>query len=175
MTRDEFALLIKGMKAVYFSENFLKDQYSAEMWYTLLKDLPYKAASASLKQHMQTSSRIPTPADIRSGAVQLTAPNRMSEMEAWSLVSRAISRSGYYSQEEYDKLSPEIQKAVGSSRQLFIWSQTDTDSVETVVQSQFLRSYRTEVARSEKRLTVSPDIAALIDGTVKLLEDRKRE
>lgn len=170
MTKEEFALMIKGMKAIYTYDNFLSDDYSKEMWYVLLKDLPYEAAAAALKAHMQTSPRVPTPADIRSGAYHLTTRGTLSDMEAWDLVSRAISRSGYHSAEEFEKLPAEIQKAIGSERQLYVWSQTDMDSVETVVQSQFLRSYRTEKERAEKQLQMSPDLLALTQETIKKLE-----
>lgn len=169
MTHEEFLVLVKGMKAVYTYDNFLADGYSIEMWYALLKDIPYSMASAALKSHMQTSNRVPTPADIRNGASRLSQPEALNEMQAWSMVSKAISRSGYHSQEEYDKLPEVIQRAVGTPRQLFVWSQTE-DGVETVVQSQFIRSYRREIERKQYRSVLSPDILSLIDNTAKQLE-----
>ena len=170
MTEQEFSLLVKGMKAVYTFPDFLVDQFTFDMWYSLLKDIPYKVAAAALKHHMQTNPKVPTPADIRNGAYELTRAERMSDSEAWALVSKAISQSGYNSQREYDALPPEVQKAVGDPRQLFVWSQTDIDSVETVIQSQFLRAYRTEVARAEQRAKMSPDILRLVEETQKRLE-----
>lgn len=172
MTREEFSLLVKGMKAVYTFDNFLADNYSKEMWYTLLKDLPYQAASMALKAHMQTSPKVPTPADIRCGVNRLTQPQPISDLEAWGMVSRAIGRSAYYSKEEYDKLPEAIQRAIGDERQLYVWSQMDIDSVESVVQSQFLRSYRVKCQQAEKRLQMSPDLIQLTEGLTKRLEDR---
>ena len=46
MTHDEFKLLAKGLKAAYPSQNFLPDDYSMRLWYTLLKDVDYTLASA---------------------------------------------------------------------------------------------------------------------------------
>lgn len=169
MTKEEFGVLAKGMKAMYTYENFLADDYSKEMWYVLLKDLPYNAAAMALKAHMQTSSRVPTPADIRTGAVRLARPEALTDGEAWALVSRAISNSGYHSQTEFDSLPEMVRKAVGSARQLYIWSQTDIGSVETVIQSQFLRSYRQAVAREERKETISPDVRMVIEETAKQL------
>ena len=169
MTHEEFLLLVKGMKAVYTYDNFLADGYSIEMWYALLKDLPYNLAAASLKSFMQTSNKVPTPADIRNGVASLSQPEELNEMQAWSMVSKAIGRSGYHSQEEYDKLPEVIQRAVGTPRQLFVWSQTE-DGVETVVQSQFIRSYRRELERKQYRQSLSPDILSLIETTAKRLE-----
>lgn len=172
MTKEEFSLLVKGMKAIYTFDNFLADDYSKEMWYALLKDLPYQAAGAALKAHMQTSPKVPTPADIRSGVFSLTQKERLSDGEAWGMVSKAISRSGYHSHDEYAKLPPEIQKAIGTERQLYTWSQTDTDSVETVIQSQFLRSYRTECQRAEQRQKMSPDLIRLTEELTMRLEGK---
>ena len=172
MTRDEFSLLVKGMKAVYTFESFLADDYSKEMWYVLLKDLPYQAASAALKAHMQTSAKVPTPADIRSGAYRLTQGEQLNDLEAWDMVSKAISRSGYHSVEEYEKLPEIVRKAVGNSRNLFVWSQMDTESVESVVQSQFLRTYRTECQRAEQRQIMSPDLQRLTADTLYQLETK---
>lgn len=172
MTREEFSLLVKGMKAVYTFENFLSDNYSKEMWYTLLKDLPYQAASMALKAHMQTSPKVPTPADIRGGVNRLTQPQPISDLEAWGLVSRAIGRSAYYSKEEFDKLPEAIQRTIGDERQLYVWSQMDIDSVESVVQSQFLRSYRVKCQQAEKRLQMSPDLQMLTEGIAKRLEGK---
>lgn len=170
MSKEEFAMLIKGMKSIYTFDGFLQDNYTKEMWYSLLCDLPYEYAAAALKHHMQTNPKVPTPADIRNGAYQLTKPESLSDSEAWAMVSKAISNSGYYSEREYNHLPHEIQKAVGSARQLFVWSQTDSNSVETVIQSQFLRSYRTEVARAEQRAKMSPDVLKLAEGSQKRLE-----
>lgn len=170
MSREEFMLLVKGMKAVYTFENFLADEYSIEMWYSLLSDLPYKAAGAALKNHMQTSTRVPTPADIRNGVYRLTKKEDMTDMEAWGLVSAAISRSGYNSQAEFEKLPETARRAVGSARQLYVWSQTSIDSVETVIQSQFLRAYRAECARAEQKAKMSPDVLRIMEETQRRIE-----
>lgn len=170
MTREEFTNLIKGMKAVYFAENFIKDQYSADMWYGLLQDIPYKLAAMALKNFMQTSSRLPTPADIRQGAYELAKGEDMTGLEAWGIVSKAIGNSGYNSEKEFGKLPPTIQKAVGSPRQLYMWSQTDSTSVETVIQSQFIRSYSAVVEREERMAKISPDILKIIKEASKSLE-----
>lgn len=171
MTKQEFMILAKAMKAVYSLPTFLPDKEALDVWYSLLDDLPYKLASASLKRHMQTSSKIPTPADIRYGAVTLTEKKQMTEAEAWAQVSKAISRSAYYSEEEFEKLPEAIQKAVGDEGQLFIWSQTSVDEVETVIHSQFLRAYRAVMERKKHNAQLSPDLLALIDERKKLTDE----
>ena len=48
MTFDEFKILVKGMKAVYTSPNFLPDADSVKIWYRLLGDMPYELASIAI-------------------------------------------------------------------------------------------------------------------------------
>ena len=52
MTREEWAVLVKAMKAVYTSPSFLPDQYAFDTWYGLLKDLDYKLLSFGLKKYI---------------------------------------------------------------------------------------------------------------------------
>ena len=86
-------------------------------------------------------------------------------MEAWALVSRAI-RNGYYGAEkEFEKLPPLVQKAVGTPGQLRNWSQTDMESIENVVQSNFMRTYRTVVKSSQEIARMPENIRNLIEQT----------
>ena len=54
MERDEFKILVKSMKAVYAQPTFLPDQDAFNVWYALLKDLPYELASMAVQKHMLT-------------------------------------------------------------------------------------------------------------------------
>lgn len=101
---------------------------------------------------MTTEKFPPTIADIREKAEQITAPEEteMSELEAWSLVRKAIGRSGYYAEEEFAKLPKACQIAVGSSNNLKEWATMDSDQVETVEQSHFVRNYRTTIQRMKE-------------------------
>ena len=74
----------------------------------------------------------------------------LSDLEAWAVVRKALGRSGYYWEEEYAKLPKPVRKAVGHAYNLREWSQMETDTVESVIQSQFLRSYRTILSREEE-------------------------
>lgn len=169
MTHEEFSLLIKGMRAIYSLPDFMNDAYTMEMWYSLLSDLPYEVASASLKNHMQTSNKIPTPADIRAGAVKLTQKDSMNANEAWALVSKAIRNSTYNSEKEYAKLPTIVQKAVGDASRLRQMAM-DEDYNEAVQQSLFIKTYAIEQQREEQRRQISPDLLKLTQEVTKRLE-----
>ncbi len=105
MTREEWAVLVKAMKAVYTSPSFLPDQYAFDTWYGLLKDLDYKLLSFGLKKYMQTEWKEPTIAALRQCAQSLAPQSdELNETEAWNLVSRAIWNSIYHAEEEFSKL-----------------------------------------------------------------------
>ena len=72
----------------------------------------------------------------------------MTEMEAWNLVVKAASNGFYGAKEEFAKLPRDVQEIVGSPAQLREWSQMDSDEFNTVLASNFQRSYR---ARAESR------------------------
>lgn len=149
MTKQEFFVLTNEMKAVYAGQKFIPDKVSMEVWYKLLCDIPFDLAEKAVVKYMQTEKFPPTPADIRSLAEEINRGSEMGEAEAWAMVYKAICRSNYESEEQFDKLPPMIQKAVGSARQLRTWA-ADSDFNSSVESSNFKRAYR-EVLDAEKR------------------------
>lgn len=166
MTREEWAVLVKAMKAVYASPAFLPDQYAFDTWYGLLKDLDYKLLSFGLKKYMQTEWKEPSIAALRQCA-QSVAPQKeeLNETEAWEKVCKAIQNSTYNAETEFDKLPKIIQKAVSSPAQLREWAVSENvdGTWWSVVQSNFQRTYRAEVQREQERRKLSPDLLKIID------------
>lgn len=156
MTREEFAVIVKGLKAVYTHPSFIPDKDAFNVWYSLLGDLTYQQASSATQKFMLTSSKNPTPADIREQCRSITTPEEMNEMSAWSLVSKALRNGIYGAQEEFDQLPETVKSAVGTPDNLKNWAVADENSVETVIQSQFLRSYRVAVARKKELEKLPP-------------------
>ena len=68
MTREEFKTLVKGMKAVYAQPTFIPDQDAFNVWFELLKDIPYQQANVAIQKYMLTEKFPPTIADIREKA-----------------------------------------------------------------------------------------------------------
>ena len=176
MTREEFKTLVKGMKAVYAQPTFIPDQDAFNVWFELLKDIPYQQANVAIQKYMLTEKFPPTIADIREKATQIveSVDNSMSELEAWSLVRKAVRNSGYHSVKEFEKLPEACQRAVGSAANLKEWALMDSERVETVEQSHFIRNYRTTVQRisEEKKLPESIRllIASMRDNALELEE-----
>lgn len=166
MTREEWAVLVKAMKAVYTSPSFLPDQNAFDTWYGLLKDLDYKLLSFGLKKYMQTEWKEPSIAALRKCANSIAPQStELNETEAWEKVSKAIRNSGYHAEEEFARLPELIQKAVSSPGQLREWALSENvdGTWLSVVQSNFQRTYRAEVQREQERRKLSPDLLKIID------------
>lgn len=166
MTKDQFKILVKAMKAVYTNPGFIPDNDAFDVWYSMLKDLDYALASRAVQMHMQTEETPPTVAGIRKQSAKLKADETddLNETAAWSLVLKAIRRSTYYSEEEFLKLPDIIQRSVGSPRQLREWATLeDVDGKTlTVLQSNFQRTFRAEQQKERERQKLSPDVSRMI-------------
>lgn len=178
ITKEEFKVLIKAMKAVYAQPTFIPDDDAAKVWYNLLMDIPYNVLQSAIQKHIMISPYPPTIADIRTAASSFRAKaydEQLTEMEAWSMVSRAIGRSGYYSEEEFAKLPHLVQKAVGNAGNLKEWALTPTDAVNSVIQSHFVRNYRAAVQRAKDDAKLSPVLLQRIEEYQRLGSEKAND
>ena len=162
MTRDETVNIIRIMVDSYpnYKPNNLSE--TVDVWHTMLSDYDYNLVSMALKSYIlsDTSGFAPAIGQIVAKIHSITQPQELNEMEAWSLVSKAIRISIYNSADEYAKLPSIVQKAVGLPSQLMQWAIDDSYN-ESVVSSNFMRCYRIELAR-EKELSMLPEDARQI-------------
>ena len=86
----------------------------------------------------------------------------MTDAEAWSLVRKAISDSSYNATDRFNELPITCQRAVGSPAQLRMWA-LDASYNENVVSSNFMRSYRTEVARQNELSRMPSEVRQIIE------------
>lgn len=157
LTQSEFRILVKAMKSVYSDPKFIADNDAFMVWYNMLNDLTYEQLAMAVKAYMQTENFPPTIAGLRSKVLALE-PEEDNFNEAWSMVRKALSRSGYYWKEEFAKLPEKVQKAVGKAENLKMWSQMETSAVEGVIYSQFIKAYQAVQKRSEFVNTMSGDL-----------------
>lgn len=152
MTRDEVKKIIFVIASAY--PTFKPNDVSMviDSWHFFLSDYEYNEIAIALKTFVNTSGKGFAPSVDQLIAMTRKAEelSTMSELEAWSLVSKAIQNGIYHAQEEFDKLPTLVQKAVGSPEQLTSWAMGDVDSLETVVASNFQRSYRSMIQREQQ-------------------------
>lgn len=173
--REDFMKLVTVLRAAYSSEKFMPDKQSAFVWYEMLKDIDYPVLMQGCYKLIQSSPYPPTIADIRASCASLQAVERLTDLEAWALVRKALSNGTYGAEAEYAKLPPLVQKAVGSPANIREMAQADLDSVATVFQSQFLRAYRAETQRAADMAKLSPKIRTLLEGTTQTMIEGGKE
>lgn len=165
MTREETKQILMSIFAAYPNYKPSDKTVAVNLWSEMLSEYSYSQVSAALKAYIRsdTSGFAPSIGQLVDKLQTINSPAALSEMEAWSLVSRAL-RNGYYNaEEEYAKLPPLVQKAVGAPSQLRNWAVTDIESVENVIQSNFMRTYRAEL-RHEQEMAKMPAELRKITG-----------
>ena len=169
MTKNEVIKLLMTIQTFYPNYQVENKEFAINAWYAIIGDCDYKLMEKALQAYIttDTSGFAPSIGQLLDKLHTIQSPQELNEMEAWSLVSKAL-RNGYYGAvEEFNKLPPLVQKAVGSPDNLRNWSQTDTNSIENVVQSNFMRSYRLVVNRENEIKKMPADVQALIENTNK--------
>jgi len=161
MTEKQFMTIVTVLKSAYPDQRLISTNEAFNTWYEMLKDIPYEELSQAVQLYIQTEKFTPTIAGIREKVMSLR-PMERSNLEAWGMVRDAVTRSGYGYQEEYMKLPPDIQKAVGVAENLRDWSQVDMNTLDTVIQSQFLKSYHIVQNRMSEAHRTAPNVSQRI-------------
>lgn len=99
MKFDEFKILVKGLKTVYTSPNFLPDADSIKIWYQLLQDISYEQLSVAIQKHMVTNKFPPTIAELREASVNCLVEIK-GWADGWEKTKRAMRNYGYNRQNE---------------------------------------------------------------------------
>jgi len=143
---------------------------TVKLWAKTFKDWKYSDVENAVGAIIATrkSDFPPSPGVVMDQLIKNTTPPEMTEMEAWQLVFKAIKNSAWHSQEEFAKLPPVLQSSVGSPEMLQSWAGMDAETVNSVVQSNFMRTFRSRTAqdREYKALpgNVQDQIKQLSDG-----------
>lgn len=128
-------------------------------WQAFFADEPYALVEAAVKAHIVTSTDrfMPNVGQIKEAIRKMTATEEqeLTEQQAWSLVAAALRNGIYGYREEYEKLPYAVQRAVGAAHNLKEWAMMDRETVNSVVASNFMRSYR-GTAQAEKEWAKLP-------------------
>lgn len=164
MTREETLAIMGVLKAAY--PNYYRDMKRSdaegvvELWHTMFAEEPAGLVGAAVKAHIATDVKgfPPHIGAIKEAIVKLRRGDEMTEQEAWELVRKATRNGTWGAKEEFEKLPPVIQRLVGSPNQLREWAQMDADVVQSVVASNFQRSYKVRAASEREMLALPADV-----------------
>ncbi|MEG1107028.1 MAG: replicative helicase loader/inhibitor [Eubacterium sp.] len=162
MKSSEAFDLLAVLKAAY--PNTYKDmkpadaRASANLWARMFKDYPYETIDSAVMAFIANDKKgfAPVPGQIMDMVLKLTQEPELTEMDAWTMVSKALKNGIYCAQEEFDKLPGVVQRAVGSANMIHNWAVEERGVVESVIQSNFMRSFRAK-KQSEREYAALPD------------------
>lgn len=164
MTREQVGKLLMTIQAYYPNYNPPDKEITLNAWYIMLAEYPEELVLQALRACIatNTSGFAPDVGQIMSKIQTISQPQELDGMAAWGLVSKALRNGTYGAVEEFNKLPPLVKQAVGMPDNLKNWATSDYQTIETVIQSNFLRTYETVVKRANEINRMPDNIKSLI-------------
>lgn len=180
MTKAEVAKVMTVLQVVYpryyAGQSEEEKRQAVSLWHMMLEEHPYELVQQAVKSVIATNKFPPTVAEVIEKIGLLKSSGGMTELEAWGYISKAIRASTYRAQEEWEKLPAELQRIV-SPDLLRSWAMVEGDNVETVLQSNFLRTFRAAQERQRTYDAVPREVkifmANIGSGVNELLSETK--
>lgn len=156
MTREETKTILEVIDSTYMNFRVEDPKKTLDAWHFFLSDYDYNRIAIALKTYVATTGTgfPPSVDQLIAIANKPMEYNQTTEADAWALVYKALCNSGYNSREEFEKLPPLVQKAVGSSEQLHRWA-IDPNFNHGVESSNFKREYN-RLQQQEQQLQKMP-------------------
>ena len=168
MTREDTIKILSVLRGAYpaFYRDITKQEAESTiaLWESMFDEEPYAIVGAAVKAFIAGDGKgfPPSIGQIKERIRQITQPEEMTEQEAWSLVSKAVRNSTYGSVEEFNKLPPEVQAVVHDPGQLRQWAMSPAENMETVVASNFMRSFREKQRITKEYLALPTSVKQLM-------------
>ena len=185
MTRQETGIIMNILTTAYprfySGQDALDQRKTMSLWAEMFRDDPVELVAAAVKALIATDEKgfPPHIGTVKASMRKLVQPDEMTEMEAWRLVrqairgasmspsSRLITAAGGVdnrssAQRHFEALPPILQRVVGRPEQLAAWEQVEDDKIDTVIQSNFMRSYRARAQQEREYQALPQDVRAMI-------------
>lgn len=177
MNRNETLKILAILSSVYPS--FMKERdpaVLAEVWGALFAEDDAREVRKAVLAFIGTDTKgyPPAPGAVKEQLSRMKGSGYPSETEAWALVRRAASRGIYNSEEGFRSLPPYIREIVGSPHTLREWAMLPENEVDTVVASNFMRSYRARIEARRKADMLPSGLAALVPGGAAALPQNEK-
>jgi hypothetical protein len=170
MTREETKELLMMIRAIYPNFNVKPAEMppTINAWYLMLEEYPAESVKAALKIYIKTngSGFAPSVSQLIDSMYAPKQNENLSEGEAWALVKKSITDGNYHSQERFDELPPIVQKAVGNAEMIRYWAGCDSSEVNTVIMSNFQRSYKALLEKQSFYEKVPAETIQQISGSL---------
>ena len=173
MTKEQTSMILTLLQTEYpqsfarIDERMMR--LKLQLWAKEFENDDYEIVFAAVRAIISGSNRefAPNVGIIREKMQDFAVQNEISETEAWAQVAKACRNSTYGYATEFAKLPQNIQKAVGSAEQLREWAMMDSETLQSVVASNFMRAYRTTVQREKELAKIAPNVLAVLQNAAK--------
>ena len=148
----------------------------ANMWSLVLENFSLQEAERGLESYVATDTTgfAPSPGQIIARIRAFNHEASMSAEEAWRVVELAVQHALRDAQETYNTFPDAIKMAIGSPGALRDMAMLDTQQLETVEHSQFIRAYNTIQQREEIKARTPMSAARLLEEKAQAeLEEKK--
>ena len=136
-----------------------------ELWHRQFAEYEYAVVNAALDAYIAVDeqNKAPNVGVLKALIRKMTQPDEMTEQEAWGYVAKALRNSNYGAEEEFNKLPEQVQRLVGSPNQLREWAMVDTDTVQSVIASNFQRSFRARAKSDKEYLAIPSSVRSVME------------
>ena len=148
-------------------------QKALNLWSVMFENDDPREVLIAVKDCIATLTFTPKVADIKSRIAQNRLAGQLTEIEAWTMVCKAVdeSNSKAEAQRQFDNLPRVIQKTIVNAEYLRALRVIPEEQFQTVTMSQFCRSYRIIIEREASYHALPDDIKQAeqwkIDGAPK--------
>lgn len=170
MERNDVLKIMAVLRGAYpqFYRNISRQEAedTVNLWLDMFRQDDSQIVAAAVKSVIEGDEKgfPPTIGQVKAKMRLITDANDMTEADAWQLVAKAIRNGIYGAQEEFEKFPPIIRRIVGSPNMLREWARMDTETVHSVVSSNFQRSYRAISAKEREYAKLPTDVKALVES-----------
>ena len=166
MTREQTVDLVRSVVSLYPNwkpENLTE---TVNAWHWALEEYPAEAVKGALQIYLKTNNSgfAPSVSQLITSMYAPIENDQLTEGEAWYLVKKAMNGSAWNAQENFDKLPPLVQRAIGSPTVLRQWGLTDSDEVNTVIMSNFQRTYKALLSKQDFNNKIPAQLSDLVKG-----------
>ena len=181
MTIQEMAQIIDILAIEYPQIGSRTDEEKVNMmklWASMFADEPGQMVAMAVKAFIASDTKgfPPKIGQIKTIIGKMTMPKEleMSELEAWTIVRKAIrgatmqdwsrtmqpdgTMSPPSAVVQFNRLPKILQQLVGDPIQLALWEELPSDEINTIIQSNFMRSWRSRAAHEKEMLALPADI-----------------
>lgn len=163
MNRQETGAIMDILKAAY--PRLYADQKelrgALNLWHDMFADDDVRIVAAAVKRLIATDTKgFPPPIGaVKEQIWRIQNSDQITEQEAWQMVAKAVNTSN--AERSFNELPPEVRQIVGSPVQLTEWGRMDETAFQSVVASNFQRSFRARKEVEKERAKLPQDVRRL--------------